>query len=260
MSQEQMTKDTETLTDAVVNAGQFSFDLKAENGGEGEKTESIDSVETPTRSEDEVLAQPPTTTTEAKSFKILDREFKTPEEMAEHIRTIEMERIAEQAYRQGQQDLMPVDPMNMPKPKPKIEELIFENPTEGIRALKEDIRQEIDSESRRKAAWEKTWQDFYSTNTDLAGLEDVVETVLQRSWGEVANLPTQKSLPLIADRARQMVNKIREGNRPKTTLQAAPALMSSPGMTKPQVSRPAETKVLDFVHELKNHQRRGRKS
>lgn len=260
MSQEETTKDTETLTDAVINSGQFSFDLKAENGGEGEVTESVDSVETPTQSKESENAQPPASTTEAKSFKILDREFKTPEEMAEHIRTIEMERIAEQAYRQGQQDMTQVMPADMPKPKPKIEDLIFENPSEGIKALKEDIRQEIDSESKRRAAWEKTWQDFYSTNTDLAGLEDVVETVLQRSWGEVANLPTQKSLPLIAERARQMVNKIREGNRPKTTLQAVPALMSSPGTAPVKNSRPVETKVLDFVHELKNHQRRGRKS
>jgi hypothetical protein len=74
------------------------------------------------------------------------------------------------------------------------------------KALEEAIKWQIFlQKQKREESVKKTWEDFYSKNQDLVASKEIVDYVMQKNWQELGYLPIDRSLPLLAEKTRQML-------------------------------------------------------
>lgn len=115
-----------------------------------------------------------------------------------------------------------------PPPQPKApelkkdetdwEKLLFENPAEYTRLLKEQTSKEIEAKLRGEYQRDKSttafWERFYTANKDLKQDHDLVEVTLNANLSELANIPIAEAIEKLADLTRTRILRY-AGDGPK---------------------------------------------
>ena len=190
------------------------------------------------------------------------RKFNSREELEAYTRELEQkaaqrQEVVQQASQQpdvsSQERQQIIEKAN----QPKYSELLFEDPESAIKLIREDIKEEIKRENSQAEATQKTWQEFYSKNSDLKGNEDIVELAKAQIWNDVKNLPISEGLEKIAQHARKRINDIRGSNySEEETLESKPGSALGQGGTKSQGVK-QEVGTQDFFSQLQDFQNRG---
>lgn len=122
-----------------------------------------------------------------------------------------------------------------------------------------DLQTKQKAEAERQANWNKVWDNFYGDNKDLAVTKDAVNFVTEKHWAAIKDMPTEQSFKIIAAETRKMLGIAKQNSLPQTALQSGPAIM--PGATGTPFAAPSaatQQTPVDFVSQLKKHQKRGK--
>jgi hypothetical protein len=94
-----------------------------------------------------------------------------------------------------------------PKGGVDYDTLIFEKPSEALKAFKEELRKEFTSQYQADKKAENFWRSFYAKNNDLDPVEDddIVQTVVARNWGELGPMEPGQAQERIAELARDRI-------------------------------------------------------
>lgn len=149
--------------------------------------------------------------------------------------------------RQETQDVDPAD-------------ILFEDPKAALRLQADNIKREMRQQYDQVENNKRIWNNFYSQNKDLQGMDDFVEIAQKKKWNEIKDLPIDQSLAIVAKDARAMIAKIRGGTgtpermNPNGATTANPSRVNSP--TMPTTAAPAK----NFVDEMKEMRAKKKKA
>lgn len=195
----------------------------------------------------------------AKTYRVGKKEFTSPDALAAYVDGLEQSKL----------DLL--DQMSIPEaPKPpEIDpgDLVFEDPKKALKMVKDqalaEIRAEQEAERRMQkqrndqaAAEQRATEQFYRTNPDLVGFEDMVLVQAQKFVAESKNYTQEDAFRIVAERARTRKAEMRKNLIPDQALPVGPAIVASATIasvpTTPVVEAPSS-----FISELKNIRKRG---
>lgn len=206
--------------------------------------------------------------------KIGDRQFGTVEEAMKYA---ELELAKATGMQQALDKVgKTTEPPALPKPgfEEELEKQIFVDPKAAIKALyeksKNDAKTEIleeytkleaqkASRQQAEANWKAHWDNFYVAHKDLSENREAVQFITEKNWGVVKDMLPDQANKYIAAEARKVLGLARQTALPTTQLPNTPAVMA--GATGNAVTGgPSVTaqKAVDFVNQLKNHQKRSK--
>lgn len=198
-------------------------------------------------------------------IKIAGKEFGSIDEAIQYAEQLEIASREEKAFAEGYEKAK--EGTKEPEPPAKtlddeVEEMLFENPKEAVKKLREGIQKEIFSAYEKMTAEqrqaqmiqqqrEQTWNNFYQDNADLADSKDYIDFLLQKNWQTLGMKPADQALKELADLARKGLRLSKEASLPKTELQSKPAMMAgaSTGAT-PQAQAPTDNEKIDFISQI----------
>ncbi len=157
------------------------------------------------------------------SVKYGGKDIQVPEDVAQAWESREREfgqKLSEHSQELGelrkfrtsvQQTVQPQTPQ-----RPDLSTLMFENPAEYNRLMREEIKAEIRQEYTQDQGLRDFWRSFYRKHDDLDGEDSLVQAVMQRHWGELQTLPVSSAQDKIADLTRgeilRISKKLKGGN------------------------------------------------
>ena len=111
-----------------------------------------------------------------------------------------------------------------PAPEPEEDEdetdwdkLVFENPKDAVRLIKEQTRKEIETRIKRDYDADQKkrtfWSDFYQKNPDLKDDKDLVELTMNQNLAELGDLPVEQASERIAELTRERIVRYAGGRR-----------------------------------------------
>lgn len=104
-----------------------------------------------------------------------------------------------------------------------LDDLLFTNPAEYRKRIKEDIVNEVRSEYTQDQKERNFWAEFYRDYPELVGVEDIVKSVLDTNIHSIGNLPAHEGKKQLADLTNHRILAIAQrhgGNpNPNTTTQ-----------------------------------------
>lgn len=107
----------------------------------------------------------------------------------------------------------PATPVAKPPKAEEVdyEEMLFSNPNEAVKRIKDDLRREISGEltrSYQKDQSEKTfWTEFYKENADLKDDDDLVKAILSKNMADLGDLPVKKASERLAELTRDRIGR-----------------------------------------------------
>lgn len=239
-----------SLTDSDVIEG---FDLTgmpeisndpAPDAGQHEEAEPVSESSPPNQ---------PASSQPAAKIKVAGMEFNNAEELAAYVAGLEANKVnLDKLFQPVVTDAPPVDP--------DPSDIIFEDPKRAVELIKKQVREEREAaerikeqESQKIRAKEKVWADFYKTNPDLVGFEDIVETKLNEIPPETK---FDVGLPLLAEKARARISEMRVKLVPSEVVSHSVAVTSSANKAAVPVQKPSEPVATSFIQELKGVRRK----
>lgn len=203
-------------------------------------------MEMPTAPVDTTQAVETTQQPEVKKYFVGNKSFATAEEALAYANGME-----EMQARASASLSKPTDPVEV-QAKPRLGQLLFENPDEALEQVKQQAKSEIREEQRAIAERTEFWHNFYSEHTDLKGMDTLVDAVLERekARGGLAQLTWNQAAPILAAKARAELLKIRNVPSGGQALSSRPAMVaSSNGASTPMTPAP-KAQPTTFVQEL----------
>lgn len=159
----------------------------------------------------------------------------------------------------------PVEPVVRQPAEPEDEtdwdELIFKDPKQAVKLIKEQARKEITTELRREYTQEQGtnqfWTDFYNDNPDLKEDDDLVQTMLNSNLAKLGGMPVKKAMDELADLTRKRIMRYSngKGRRPGNRAVAEGASPPRPGRPAPDAE-----KVVTLSDIIKNRKANRRKA
>lgn len=208
---------------------------------------------TPALSESATPAEP--------KFKIGGREFGTQEEAWAYAESLEQERLAADAFRQGVEAASRLAPSNPPPqnatpPQPEeIDPEYYTNPQSYFAKREAQIiaraEARIDQKALQRKTHEDTWTQFYSDYPDLASAREFVDFTLQQNWNTLQHVETGQALKQLAEKVRGKLKPIVEARMPKVELPKVRTAASAGGGEQVTVPK-TEAKPLNFAQQMRN--------
>lgn len=128
-------------------------------------------------------------------------------------------------------------PVVKDEPEPDWEKLLFENPKEYQRLMRESISKEITgkltkdyNEDQNKT---KFWDAFYNDHKDLKDDDDIVRAILNANLGVLADMPVKQAGDKLAELTRERILKY-TGGKPRTVEKKAVAEGANQPAPKPK--------------------------
>lgn len=194
-------------------------------------------------------------------IRIGTKEFTKPEEALAYAQDLEAARIETEAFERGKQSMTPATPgVKVKTLEDKVAEKLFTNPEEALAEYRQEIIKEtlstMNKQTDEKAFVANKWQEFYATNTDLNGMQDLVAWVAEKNRAEIGKLPLEKGLQELAERTRKVVQSIRNQSLPTEELAPGRVVVASAGNAPIPQSMPVVEKPLDFTSQVNKLRKR----
>lgn len=141
----------------------------------------------------------------------------------------------------------------VPPVEPDWEELLYKNPKEYARLMRESIRSEITTDLRNEyqsaTSEDKFWSQFYKLNADLEQDDDLVRATLQRNLKDLENLPVETAAKKLADLTRDRILRYAGGGKQPTGKKVVVEGQNSP---KPKPEKQEQNKVVTLSELIRN--------
>jgi hypothetical protein len=143
--------------------------------------------------------------------------------------------------------------------EPDWENLIFSNPKEAVRLIREGAVKETESKLRgeyqRDQSTSKFWSDFNKAHPDLAEDGDLVDLMLQKHLAAIADLPVREAMDRLADLTRKRIMALSgNGSRPKSRAVVEGA--SPPSSKKPVAEKSRPVTLSDLIKGRRENRRK----
>jgi len=145
------------------------------------------------------------------------------------------------------------------EPKVRLGQLIFEDPDAALEQVISIAQNKVRSEIAEKENKENVWKDFYLRHPDLKGSEFLVESVLGRETqrGTFSNMNITQGTPILAQKAREEIQRIRNASSGGQALPSKPAMVAgSSGAPVPSMPTP-KAQPTNMIAEMRAMRRRG---
>ena len=198
----------------------------------------------------------------AAKIRIGGQDFNSMEDAIKYANDLELSVREQEAFNAGKESAKPkVEAAPEPEIEDLLEEELFVNPKEALKKYKQHILKEMQKETAKEksaeqkardaeATRQKTWNDFYSKNTDLAKNQEFVNFVLSKN-PELLAMNAEKALEVLANKTREYISSVRDTQLPTQELQSKPVIAPKGGSpstaTKPQTTE----KAIDFISQLR---------
>lgn len=190
-------------------------------------------LDSPMPTEPEQVVDTPKT----KTVTINGSEYVVPVELAEALEQREREfqrKLSEQAAELSRQFVVkntPQEPLRESDPLDGVETLLFENPKEAVKRLREAIISEVSSMYQADQGRKQFWAEFYSDYPELRKHQTIVNAVLNQHLNEWASLPANQAKQLLANEVKREIAEIAKtvapsGNRTHTEESRQPKVKS----------------------------------
>lgn len=203
------------------------------------------------------------------AIKIGGKTFDNEQDALNYANDLELSRIQEEAYQQGQKSTTPAPekPVEIKKIK-KIADKLFEDPEAAMQELEDYILEMADKrvenreskkseETLRAEQIKKDTDEFYKNNADLADWQDEVNVVVQRNWAALSKLPKEQIMVEAAKLSRDYVASVKEKALPRQSLPSKTAVTSQGTQrTTTATSQPATEKKVSFASQVRSTNRR----
>lgn len=200
-----------------------------------------------------------------------DKSFKTHDELASFIGDLDKKAAKNQGYQEAIEQLnknnapAPVaapeveDPSELMIDGKNVAELIWENPGEALRMIKNasvaEAKQIIGAEQVTQKQVDALWDNFYSKNRDLDDVREQVDLVLTRNQKELYAMPTTEAMNKLATLTRGELNRIRDKFKETENLGSGIAITAAPtGAVGPATSAPVAVKNVAFIDQVRQLQ------
>lgn len=138
-----------------------------------------------------------------------------------------------------------------PEPEPDWEDLMFKDPKEYHKRLRQSIEKDIKSELTetytRDQSTKDFWNAFYTDHADLKGDDDLVRTILQANLAELAPMPVKAAGDKLAELTRSRILKYTGGKIPS----GKKAVAEGSGHATPKPVAVEENKVVTLSQLLR---------
>jgi hypothetical protein len=127
-------------------------------------------------------------------------------------------------------------PTNPASTAPDLENLIFTNPKEALRLVKEDIRAEFNATLNATQQQADFWREFYKQNGDLTDSDWFVKSVMARDYGKMKTMQVPEAMKYLADTVKADILKL----APKKTKDNKADVMEGGNEATPPKSKSGE--------------------
>jgi len=247
-----------TLADTdVVDMSSLMQPINAEPAPALTEPGSPAAAQPPEVSPPEPVAAAPVTPP-AVTYKVGDKEFKTIEELTAYANGL---------AKNGTVDFTQIfDPAKLaPPPEPEQDpaDIIFEDPKKAMELLKKQAKAEWEAEleardraARQKADQAATWAQFYKSNSDLVGFEEVVERITVAVVTENPKVTIDEGAKIVAARARARIAEQRKLLVPTETISTRVMAPTAPANKVEAKPAPAPVeRPTTFIDEMKSRNR-----
>lgn len=199
--------------------------------------------------------------------------FDSAEDAIRYAEKLQLDAAQRDGYEQARKDLSKPKEEATPEKDPweGIESEIFENPKAAAKRIYDMARAEAvkeiadkesarDQERTRQATVDKVWNDFYSSNQDLAQSREIVDFILQKNWDELGNLPSDKALELLSSKARTALRIEKQNTLPTKELSSNRVVATGASGAPTQVTAEKKASAVDFISQVKQLKRAPTKS
>lgn len=203
-------------------------------------------------------------------IKIGTKQFKTVEEAMAYAAELDIKSAQDEAFIEGVKHATPPKAPEPPKPslEEQVQDILFEDPKRALELYRKGIVDEIFNqyqalEEKKVQAQTKAqdtaalWDGFYSANPELSESKTLVKFVLQENWDKLKDLPTEKSLPQLADIVRKSLRINKGAGQAKVELPSKPAIVAgASGEATANTSAAISSGPMDFISQLNKVRRR----
>lgn len=174
------------------------------------------------------------------------KRFDSSDQLAEYTSKLEANA---QSYQMQQNYIQKTN--EVADPDKDIADLMFEDPKTAIRLIKEQAKEEVINQIGAQKTQEQVWERFYAENSDLKGMEDLVDICRGRIQGKLSQLPLDVAMKELADNARSRIATIRQTPHGGKELPSGQAFVaSSNGAPSQPVTVQAE--IPSFVDQMRS--------
>lgn len=138
-------------------------------------------------------------------------------------------------------------PPAAPAPKKDLSKLMFEQPEEFIRELKQEVREELVSEYRNDQGEKAFWSDFSNKYPDLTHAQTLSRMLLAKHYTELGELKVDEAQKRLADYTVMEINRLskRSATPPSPGSIVEPSSGHRPAT--PPAAPSAPTKLSDVI-------------
>lgn len=151
-----------------------------------------------------------------KTVRIGGVEYTVPPDLADALEQREKEfqrKLSEQAaelqdrwLRASQAQLQ--EPQKEQDPLEGVDSLLFENPKEAVKRLRDSIVSQVSSMYQADQGRRQFWTDFYADYPELRKHQTLVDAVLNRHLQEWSSIPANQAKQLLADAVKREIAEI----------------------------------------------------
>lgn len=165
---------------------------------------------------------------------IQGREYTVPPEVAAELKRREEEAVLLAQAREYRPPVPPPapEPAKPTDPLEGVDTLLFENPKEAVKKLRESIVEQVTALYQADQGRRQFWAEFYMEHPELRRHQTLVSAILQQHTTEWANVPVTQAKQLLAKAVKQELMEIAKTIAPSTTRTHA---------EDPRVARPRPT-------------------
>lgn len=195
-------------------------------------------------------------------IKIGTQTFTSVEEAMKYANELELAVLQTEAFEAGKREA------TAPKEQPaevrtiedEIADQLFDDPKAALLkykdAIKDEVKKQIVTEARQEKTRQETWNNFYTSNADLAANTEVVDYVLQKNWNKLGSMPANVALEELATMTRAFLGSARETQLPTKELSSKKVTQPSGSATPASAPVATEKKALDFITQVNKHRKR----
>lgn len=139
------------------------------------------------------------------TVKFGDQEFEVDANLAAALTAFQTNLEAE--FRTQQQPTPPKTPAKKDEPY-DYEVGLFTEPAVAVAKLREEILAQVRGEYAAVKDTEAFWTTFYAENKDLKELDFLVESVMNKNWAKIKDLPAERGMKELAKLSREAATKL----------------------------------------------------
>lgn len=181
-------------------------------------------------------------------YELNGKTFASASEMSQYVADLEKKVVTTQTTTTYQPATVFTEKKELIDGRP-IDDVLFENPTKVLNHFRSQVQQEVDLKLTQAENNKRFWSDFYKTNPDLDGKQDLVDALASKNWGTWKDLKIDDFAKAVSTESRAVLKKMGLDRAVEIPNNNTAALSSGNSGATTQTS--TEKRETTFIDEMK---------